>query len=388
LETLEISAQQTIYGLDSKGNLKVKIFSAVGDQFITTYGRFGGKMASSVKQCHVKNAGKSNWSPADDQARQMVGRGVIKDTEQEGYRLMPEEIIVEGAEAMIAYLSTSVVDDTAMLAWPVEWDRISDEAWLKGYLLSRKLDGIRDVAVFRNDRLQMQSRKQKPIDTMQHIVAELEPVMRALCHASGLKELRLDGELYNHEYHDNFEDLVSAIKKYKPGVSELLKYNIYGIIDFELCASDRYDVQKYYFSGLNTCEVVEQVLVHSREEVMAYHKLWTSQGYEGAMLLDPFSMYVQSRSYNLMKVKEMKTEEFTIIDVIPMDAKPNLGLMVLVTADGKQFKATPKCDEAKKAWYLQHRDEIIFKSGTVQYFSLTKSGVPRLPVFITVRDYE
>lgn len=389
METQIISAEKTIYGLDSKGNLKVKIFQAVKDKFITTYGRFGGKLASSTKQCHAKNIGKSNESLAEDQAIQMVTRGVVKDTEQEGYKEVPAFLFLEGTQAVVDFLKDLVVDDTPMLAHPVEWKRITSEDWKKGQMLSRKLDGIRCIAVFRNGKLKLQSRKQLPIETMEHIRLELEPVMKALCIASDITELRLDGELYNHEYHDNFEDLVGAIKKYRPGVSELLKYNIYGVIDFELCASDRYDVLKYYFSDLKTCEVVEQIMVYSKEEVMTYHKEWTKAGYEGAMILDPWSIYVQNRSYNLMKVKEMVTEEFTIVDVIPMDARPELGMMVLIMPNStKTFPATPKCDEAKKAWYLQHRDEVIFKQGTVQYFSYTKKGVPRLPVFLTVRDYE
>ncbi len=385
METLQQTKQVSIYGLDTKGNVKVKTFHAEDDKFITRYGRLSGKMTPSIKQCHDKNIGKANESLANDQAIQMVGRGVKKDTEQNGYSIVPEHIVLEGEGAIAEFLLTSVVDDTPMLAYPYKKEKAD---YKRGILASRKLDGIRCVAIFRNGKLKLQSRKQKPIDTMPHIVKELEPVMRAVCVAGGIDELRLDGELYNHDYRDDFEELVSAVKKYQPGVSELLQYNIYGIIDFELCALDRYGVQKMFFNDLDTCKVVEQIEVSSYEELMVLHKQWTSEGYEGAMALDAMSLYEQKRSYNLMKVKEFITEEFKIVDVVGMDARPDLAMMVLEVPEKGTFRATPKCDETKKAWYLQNRDQIIGKQGTVQYFSYTKSGMPRLPVFLTVRDYE
>lgn len=376
---------RTIYGLDSSGKLKVKEFKASNDKFVTIYGRYGGKMTSSVKQCHNKNVGRANESLAQDQAIQMVQRGVTKDTGQNGYMEVPVSVVLEGENAIVDYLHSLVVDDTPMLAYPVDWERID---WDKGMMVSRKLDGIRCVAVYRNGKLTLQSRKQKPIETMPHIVAELEPVMRSLCISEGIGELRLDGELYNHEYKNDFENLVSAVKKYQPGVSEILQYHVYGLINFQLCAFDRYKLLMEMLGGLHTVRVVDQSYANSRDTAMNLHSRFTNDGYEGAMLLDPNSMYTQSRSYSLMKVKEMQTQEFVIVDVVPMDARPDLGLIVLKTKDGEEFKATPKCDEQKKAWYLQNRSQIIFRMGTVQYFSMTKAGVPRLPVFLAVRDYE
>ena len=383
-----ITDSATIYGLVSKGNVKVKTFKAEGDTFVTIHGRLGGKMVQSVKQCHDKNIGKANESLACDQAIQMVTRGVTKDTEQNGYMLIPEEVVSEGTDSMIAYLSKGIVDDTPMLAYPYKEGKAD---WENGVLCSCKLDGIRCVAVYRDGKLSLKTRKGKPIETMPHIVAELEPVMRDFCETNGLTELRLDGELYNHEYKDNFEDLVSAIKKYQKGVSELLQYHIYGLIDLELTARQRELVIMEIIEPIIENGIVvhvDQWNIRSIEDAWFWHKKWTDEGYEGAMLLNAESLYRQTRSYDLMKLKTFRDEEFEIIDVIPMEAKPHLGLIVLQTPEGKQFKATPKCTEEQKAWYLENKAELIGKMGTVQFFSMTKAGVPRLPVFLSVRDYE
>lgn len=381
----------TIYGLDSKGNVKIKIFRAEDDKFVTEYGRLGGKMTSSTKQCHNKNIGKKNESLAFDQALQMIDRGVKKDTEQNGYMIVPDEVISEGYDAISAYIESLLIDDSPMLAYPYKKGK-SD--WENGVMCSRKLDGIRCIAVFRDGKLELKSRKNKPITTMMHIERLLEPAMRNYCLMNGLNELRLDGELYNHEYHDNFEDLVSAEKKYQEGVSELLQYHVYGLIDLNLTAEQRdkviYDIFENFDVRLPNYPIqhVTQMRISSEEEAWSYHKRWTAEGYEGAMLLNSKSKYRQGRSYELMKLKVFIDKEYKIIDVVPMEARPDFGLIILETEEGKKFKATPKCDEAKKAWYLQNKDQIIGKVGTVKYFSLTKAGVPRLPVFISVRDYE
>jgi len=383
-----MNTKSTIFGLDSKGNLKVKHFKAEGDLFITTYGRYGGKMTESIKKCHDKNVGKSNESLASDQAIQMVLRGVTKDTEQNGYMVVPDSIQEEGESAIVGYISSNLVDDTPMLAYPYKEGK-SD--WKNGVMCSRKLDGIRCIAVYRNGELSVKSRKGKPITTMKHIEKDLLPEMKAYCDRNNINELRLDGELYNHKYKDDFEDLVSAIKKYQPGVSELLEYHVYGLIDLNKTAIERYYAISSILSTLDEyspVKVVEQIEIKSLDLAWQFHKTWTNDGYEGAMLLNSNSLYRQTRTYDLMKLKVFRSEEFEIIDVIPMEARPDLGMIVLKTPEGKQFKSTPKCTEEKKAWYLQNKDSVIGKQGTVQFFSMTKAGVPRLPVFISVRDYE
>ena len=144
-----------------------------------------------------------------------------------------------------------------------------------------------------------------------------------------------------------------------------------------------------YFIDTPCIEVLKHYEIHGYDEAKAYHDAWVAQGYEGAILRDPTKEYgFGKRDVRMVKLKEFKDEEFEIIGY-------KLGLrgsedMVfgLKTKDGVEFEAKPIGDRALKERYVEDMDKIIGQKGTVKYFYMTEDGVPFLPVFKCVRNYE
>jgi DNA ligase-1 len=74
-----------------------------------------------------------------------------------------------------------------------------------------KLDGVRCVIQL-NDKGEViaYSRTGKPWLNINHILSNLKPLF------SSQPDVILDGELYNHDLRDNFEKIISLVRKQKP----------------------------------------------------------------------------------------------------------------------------------------------------------------------------
>ena len=99
-----------------------------------------------------------------------------------------------------------------MLAHPVGgFERITDEEWHDGLYIQPKLDGVRCVIQYENMGLEYEvkaySRTGKEWKNIDHILEELRPFFEK--HPNVI----LDGELYNHDLRDNFEKIISLVRK-------------------------------------------------------------------------------------------------------------------------------------------------------------------------------
>lgn len=100
--------------------------------------------------------------------------------------------------------------------------------------------------------------------------------------------------------------------------------------------------------------------------------------------------YEQKRSWTLQKVKQFHDEEATIVDVI--EGKGKLQGMVgkfILEKDGIQFgcpMSAATFQEREFAWDM--KESYIGQEATYTYFEKTKRGVPRFPVYKSLRYYE
>lgn len=91
-----------------------------------------------------------------------------------------------------------------------------------------KLDGIR-CNIFYNGEIKAISRKNKTFYSVDHIKESLKEVLL------NNPFIHIDGELYNHELHDDFNKIVSLVKKEKikdedkENIIKYIRYNIYDI---------------------------------------------------------------------------------------------------------------------------------------------------------------
>ena len=118
--------------------------------------------------------------------------------------------------------SVKFIEPTLAKKWEDRHDKVQYPVFSQP-----KLDGMR--AVITKDGAK--SRNGKPWVTIPHILKSLEPVFKAF------PDLILDGELYNHEYKEDFNKICSLAKRTKPTEADLeesaekLQFHWYDIAD-------------------------------------------------------------------------------------------------------------------------------------------------------------
>lgn len=254
-----------------------------------------------------------------------------------------------------------------------------------------KLDGIRCIAILEHGTCTLWSRTRKLITSMPHIQTELSEVF-------GNRPIVLDGELYNHEFKKDFEKIVSAVRKEKPEDGYLnVQYHIYDVVSeepFYKRAEEYYNSLHCYEKAVARLKYIKRVgvdKVTNEGEILDAFKRFTSIGYEGVMVRNSDSKYVNKRSYDLLKVKEFDDDEFEIIGIDEGRGKlqGHVGSFICRTSDGKEFftKMSGETDKLKE--YFENHSLWKGKRLTVKYQGLTgKEQVPRFPVGISIRDYE
>jgi DNA ligase-1 len=233
------------------------------------------------------------------------------------------------------------------------------------------------------------SRTRKPITGLPHINAAIEQASLRI----GFDFERLDGELYHHDYRENFEDLTSFIRQEEPKVGhEIVQYHVYDIPDETLTNKERYELLEKVrpaFKG-TPIKIVETVIVNDEDELYAYLDNCLARGYEGCMVRNMDGKYEYKRSYNLQKLKKFDDDEFRIVDVKIGTKGSMAGKAIFICErirddqllpEGETFdcKLRGNMDELKK--YADDPSLVIGKILTVKYQGYTKkNSKPRFPV--------
>jgi ATP-dependent DNA ligase len=367
----------TLVKIDSNDRIRVLNLWTEGATLKRTAGVLGGKLVPSEKESKPKNVGRSNETTAEQQAvleMESEATGKLDET----YVLVedPNFLTMNTEDQIKEWILANVPNvPKAMLAKTLDLRYVDFKG---GVLVSPKLDGMRCMA----SGTELWSRGGKPIETMTHI----QNAIRELRNGTDFQAI-LDGELYYHDKaSENFQEIISACKKYRKGVSEQVEYWVYDIVDEKMTALQRFLYYSEHIkkAGGGILRLVPQHLVYSIEEVYAYHEQFLEQGYEGTMVKNAQSYYRQdARSSDLLKLKDFQDAEYKVLDILPMENKPEFGI-ALMEKDGKQFKATPKMNHQERRQLLVDRDKYIGGVGTVTFFALTDEGIPRFPVLKTI----
>ena len=254
-----------------------------------------------------------------------------------------------------------------------------------------KLDGVR--CLFTKDGAF--SRTGKQFMNVRHIEEDLQDLFKAC------PWIALDGELYNHNLRDDFEKIISLVRKQKPTYedrSEARVWTQYHVYDYTgrdymsfegLPYKDRLD--NLTCSDMYTPSVcyVESRRVKSFKAAKDFHTRILKKGYEGSILRTN-TPYKHGRSYGLMKFKDFSDAEAEIIGWVEGKGKRRgtIGKFIAADSDGNRF-GMPVMDKFK---YLQDNFEKMQgwkgKIATFTYFERTKAGSYRHPLFKALRNYE
>ena len=276
-----------------------------------------------------------------------------------------------------------------MLANPVS-DNIDFDT--RAYAIQPKLDGVRCYI----NRFGAFSRNHKQFHNVKHILTELKPLF------ASNPDLILDGELYNHKYKNNFNKIISLVRKQKPSQAD--KFEAASYLQFH--CYDLFNPNKpdatFIDRSLRITALVSQFSLRSIREVstnvvwddnsmQSYHKQNKADGYEGSILRVAGSPYDQRRSNYLQKVKDWSDTEATITGFVEGKGKfaNGLGKLLGIDADGRVVEIPwPTMTIPDRQGFWHNRNAYIGKQVTFEYFERTPSGAYRFPRAKTIRNYE
>ena len=278
-----------------------------------------------------------------------------------------------------------------MLAYKVDKKPVD---WSENVYMQPKLDGVRCVIKLGdNNEVQAFSRTGKPWLNIAHITNSLHYFF------TQHPDIILDGELYNHDLRDNFNKIISLVRKTKPTPSDraeasnLVQFHCYDYIETVMDQPYSYRMNQLVTSDIYSyCVIyVESKLVNSKESANIIHQYNLNNGYEGSMLrLD--RPYQQKRSYNLQKFKDFQDAEALIVGYEEGKGKREntLGKFLMQDDDGNQFGCPPGKGYNYQAlqYILYNIHEYMGQRATFTYFERTPAGSYRHPLFKTIRNYE
>ena len=286
-----------------------------------------------------------------------------------------------------------------MLAYPVS-DKPID--YSRPVFVQPKLDGVRCLIqteydpVYKAGVIKAYSRTGKEWKNIDHILEELIPFFGE--HPNVI----LDGELYNHKLKNDFEKIISLVRKTKPTNEDRLEstkkvqFHCYDIVNEDWTFEDRnlFRQQNFSYYGDYQCDSVVAVdhgLANNIEEIEAAHEDYLERGYEGSILRKN-EPYECKRSWTLMKIKDFSDAEALIVGYEEGKGKRvgTLGKFVMQDEDGNQFGCPPGKGYNYKDLtdILNNVHDYIGQVATFTYFERTKKGSYRHPHYKSVRNYE
>ena len=316
--------------------------------------------------CKGKNIGKSNESTPETQAGLEVGANYAKKLKDHWWSNEADWQKKDYIEPMLA----RKYGDTVI------------EAPIYG---QHKLDGIRCILTKDG----AFSRKGEPFVSIPHIVKGSKAFFK------DYPDAIFDGELYNHEYKDRFEDLTSIIRRqtltpHQFAISKgLIQYHIYDLISLpeQPFSSRDKELRRYIYNGSLDTDIFKKVpssYLSSIDKVDACLEESLAEGYEGLMVRLDTPYEIGKRSKSLLKYKKFDTAEFTILDI--QEGKGNWAgyakRLIIQLEDNTPCEAGIKGDFEFTKKLLEDKALYIGKEATLRFFGRTSDNKLRFGVAI------
>ena len=388
---------QPLYKMDSKGKIRVLTVSYGSDErgsfYEQEHGLLDGKLQTSRTYVAGKNAGKANATTDEEQAEKEAESKRAKKRDRGGY-------------------SESIPEDKPMMPMlALTHDKHGHKIKYPAYV-QPKLDGIRCFVHVDGESVTLKSRTGKEFTSLDHIADAVRELVSVMGKSVG--SFILDGELYNHQFKEDFQGLVSAIKRDKPSeTTHLVQFHCYDYVaecrDFEDRIHELYHMDQWWQEGRgqsvwgDCIHIVPTFPVDNLDEVVEQNSLWLEDGYEGSMIRNAKGGYQPNkRSPNLQKFKNFDDGEFEIIGAVENKGKmegqctfdcitrkdytyfghnhtENVGVF------GVKMKGTE--EQREKQWKDFQDGKLTGKMMTVKHFGWTTTDdpKPRFPVGVCVR---
>lgn len=348
--------EKTLYKKDKNDTFRRWKIQVIDNTIHVEYGTDSGKV---IKKSQIisdgKNIGKVNETSPNQQAL-LEAESKIRKKIDEGYTDENSSLITQ-IHPMLAH----------------EYDKFSHKIKFPCYI-QPKLDGYR--MVYNRETRDMSSRNNKKYTILYN--TEMHKELQSL-------DLFLDGELYVHDSNYSFENYgILRKKELKQEDTQQIgriKYYVFDIIsdkNFKERLITLQTLKKYkYIIPVTT------ILCYTPAEINKYHDIFVKEGYEGSMIRNKDSKYINSRSYDLLKYKNFDDHEFKVIgfDYESNFSDDNMKPVIwrCITPTGQEFNVQSKGTRSERNDLYTNGNKYIGKMLSVKFFGYTEDNIPRFP---------
>lgn len=370
-----------LYTTDSKDRVRIWDITLSEGQSGILYrdGLEGGKLKDwTFKASKPMNIGKANATTAEQQASIMLENEIGIKLRNNYFKTVEDARNNKQFKPMLAH---KYEDKFSKMTFPV--------------VAQPKLDGARCNAMWKDGEVKLYSRTCKEYVSCPHISEYLTPFL------SEHTDLILDGELYNHDLKDDFEQIMSLIRQTKPQERdfersrELVQFHIYDIYDKKspnLTFEERFYILEAIPQPVKTpIRFVETLFADNQYQLDSFYYEWVEEGYEGQMVRNKDSVYkVDGRSSDLLKRKEFHDAEFEIVRFEEGEANwvGRVKKIHIKLPNGNICGCGIRGSYNYCAQLFKDREQYIGKMATVRYFEFTAEGMLRFPVVVDLDRHD
>lgn len=268
---------------------------------------------------------------------------------------------------------------------------------------SRKLDGVRCLAIKQDGDVKFVSRSGKEFLTLDRVKQE---ILALNCN----EDFVLDGEmcLLNSNGSDDFQGIIKQIRRKNHTIKnpKFLVFDCLTIDEFESRTGNtnltdrlqRCAIESIKNTNLQTLSVLPQTHITTEDQFAEMVSDAEKQGFEGIMVRNN-TPYDGKRSKNLLKVKKFHDAEYTVkrVDLGDMRFVENGQEIVkdvlrniIIEHKGCDVAVGSGFSKEEREYYYANPNELLGKIVTVQYFEETENqmgGISlRFPVIKHIYD--
>lgn len=193
-------------------------------------------------------------------------------------------------------------------------------------------------------------------------------------------DIFIDGEIYCQGQHVSM--IAGAARNVANPINKLLYFIPFDLAIPDLNQEERlsylYKIMAYLDKEETFIVPINTTLITSDEHFIEFTEECILAGYEGGILRDMYApYYFGGRRNNMHKLKKFKVDKFLILDVVPFDKNPELGMFVCKNdVNNEIFNCTPIGDNDYRRDILINKFHYINRYAEIKYYERTKNLIP------------
>ena len=345
-----------LYKQTKTGAIQTYQVSTNDATIIVTQGQIDGKKQSYQTTCIPKNVGKSNESTGIEQAI-LEAKSKHASKLKGGYSTNPFGVVEVQRPMKVKVYK----DQYKNVKFPCAG--------------SPKLNGVNATYTLVNDELILTSRGGEVYPRIPHLEADIRTIL------TDLSTDRIAGELYIHNEH--LQDITALVKKTRPESSNL-EFHIFDLPNIGDNYRTRHNTM-LHISDYSHVHVIPSYLCASHAQIDNLFHSFIAAGYEGAVIYNFDGLYeYNTRSSDVFKFKQAQDAEFKFIGYsIDKNGHP---ILECLSSTNLPFSVKPMGTNVQRLQLLSILDSHINQWYTVEFETLSKSGIPLKPVGIAFRN--